>query len=75
MVHSEIVLARLREICPLKKVSEMDIIEVEKATNVAFQIIGYKPKKFQYAFGQAWENSDATDLSDFIYDVWRFDDD
>ena len=64
---------RLREICPVQKLSEMDVIEVEKACNVAFKIIGYNPKNFEDAFQKTWETSDAEDLCDFVFEVWRND--
>lgn len=68
-----IVLDRLREICPLEKISEMDVAEAKRNTEVAFEIIGYKPKNFDEAFQNVWESSDATDLSDFIFEVWSED--
>lgn len=68
--ESLIVESRLREICPRKNLSEMDIIEVEKATRVAFEIIGFKPQNFNDVFQKTWESSDAEVLSEFIYDVW-----
>ena len=68
---SLIVKERLRDICPRENVSNMDVIEVEKATNVAFKIIGYNPENFDDDFRKSWENSDAVMLWEFIFDVWR----
>ena len=68
--ESLIVESRLREICPKKNLSEMDIIEVEKATRIAFEIIGFKPKNFKKIFQKTWESSEANMLCDFIYGVW-----
>ena len=70
---NRIVLNRLRDICPSHKLSDLDILEVEEDCHIAFEIIGYTPADFNKAFQKAWEQSDATDLSDFIYDVWRWD--
>lgn len=67
-----IVLNRLREICPVYIVKDMDIDEVELDTRVAFEIIGFNPENFSEAFRKSWENSDKQFLSDFVYDVWRY---
>jgi hypothetical protein len=66
----EIVKSRLIEVCPHQEISEVDVIEVEKSCYVAFEIIGYKPKNFTRAFQKTWESSDATLLSEFIFEVW-----
>ena len=42
-------LRRLREVCPKKQMSEMDIIEAKKSVKVAFEIIGFKPENFDEA--------------------------
>lgn len=70
---SEIVKSRLREICPLQKLSEMDVIEVEKSCHIAFEIIGYETKRFVASFEEVWRISDAEYLCDYIYCVWRCD--
>lgn len=49
----------------------MDVVEAEKNVHVAFSIIGYNPKNFHKAFKETWETSDATELCEFVYDVWR----
>lgn len=66
-----IVLRRLREVCPKKQMSEMDIIEAKKSVKVAFEIIGFKPENFDEAFQKTWESSEVERLSDFVYAVWR----
>ena len=68
---SEFMLSRFREITPARKLSDMDIIEVERDCKVAFEIVGYNPSDFDDSFQSAWESSEAEDLSDFIFDVWR----
>ncbi|MBP5421716.1 MAG: hypothetical protein J6Y78_04640 [Paludibacteraceae bacterium] len=65
-----IVLRRLREVCPKKEMSELDILEAKKSCKVAFEIIGFKPRNFDEAFQKTWESSEATMLSDFVYSVW-----
>lgn len=66
----DIVLSRLRDVCPLQKLSEMDIIEIEKSCYVAFDVIGYNPVNFKQSFDKVWKTTDAEYLSDFIYEVW-----
>jgi hypothetical protein len=66
-----IVLRRLREVCPKKKMSEIDIIEAKKSVKVGFEIINFKPQNFDEAFQKTWESSEVEMLSDFIYAVWR----
>lgn len=73
MSMSDIVRERLREVCPTERVSEKDIIEVKRDCRVAFRIIGYIPENFDDAFQKTWESSDADDLCDFVFDVWRND--
>lgn len=67
---SQIVKSRLKEICPVKKMSEVDIVEAEESCHIAFEIIGYLPKNFQVAFQKTWESYEGEMLSDFIYQVW-----
>lgn len=66
----DIVLSRLRDVCPLQKLSEMDIVEIEKSCHVAFDVIGYNPVNFKQSFDKVWKTTDAEYLSDFIYEVW-----
>lgn len=70
---SDIVYNRLKEVCPQKSLSEMDILEVQKACRVAFEIIGYSPENFDESFMKTWESSERDDLYEFIYDVWEVD--
>lgn len=74
MTESEFMLTRFRDICPCKSLIEIDVLEVESDCKTAFEIIGFHPSDFDVAFNKAWETSDATDLADFIYDVWRYTD-
>ena len=69
---SEIVRKRLEDICPVRRLEDMDILEVEKSCHVAFEIIGleHRNERFDKAFKKAWENSDAEMLWEYIYCVW-----
>jgi hypothetical protein len=71
--HSEIVQGRLKEVCPPTLLAEMDADEIERAVNVGFQIINYKPVDVAEAMRKANENSTAVWLWEYIYDVWRCD--
>lgn len=71
---NEIVLNRLKEVCPVEKLGDLSSDEIEMAVNIAFKIIGYKPIDKQKAIQKATETSTATWLCDFIFDVWRCDD-
>ena len=71
----EIVKDRLREVCPPTHMVDMDADEIEKAINVAFKIIGYKPLDLMNSTRRAYEISTADFICDFIYDVWRCDND
>lgn len=73
MSMSDIVRERLREICPIEKVSEVDIVEVKRDCMIAFEVIGYNPQNFEESFQKTWESSDAEDLCDFIFKVWECD--
>jgi len=73
MSFSYIVRERLKEICPIEKVSEVDIVEVKRDCMIAFEVIGYNPKNFDESFQKTWESSDAEDLCDFVYELWKCD--
>jgi len=76
MSMAMIVKGRLKEVCPNQTINEMDIIEVEKACNVAFKIIGYEVKNLEKSVQKVWETSEGdTCLCDFVFDVWGEDDD
>lgn len=70
IIHRRIVRNRLKDVCPQQKFCEMDIDEVEKATRVAFQIIGYNPENFSDAFRKSWESFEGEMLWEFIFSVW-----
>lgn len=71
---SEIMKARFRDIVPDRKLQSMSVTDVEKATKVALEIVGYTPKDtLQKSIDKAWGKSTATDLWEFVYDVWRMD--
>lgn len=63
---------RFQEVVPTVKLEDMDIIEVEKAVNVAFKIIGYKPQNFDESFSKAWKDpSPICCLNLFLMCIWR----
>ena len=64
---------RFKEVVPPTKLEDVDIIEVEKACNTAFKIIGYKPQNFDESFSKAWRRSIADMLFEFIFDVYMED--
>lgn len=69
----EIVKNRLQEVVPVNELKDLDVDEVILDTKIAFKIIGYTPKDFDKAINNAWDESNAIMLSEFIYDVWRLD--
>lgn len=70
---SEIVRARLEEVCPVQKIKDMSYGEIVKSTNVAFKIIGYEPINLEEAMSYINNTSDVEMLSDYIYEVWEAD--
>ena len=70
---SEIVLARLMELCPPKKMDDITIDEIRESVNIAFKIIGYKPIDMDKSIDKALDTSNAEWLYQFVYDVWRCD--
>lgn len=70
---SEVMKARLKEICPDKKVSEMTSDELLKAVNVAFEVVGYEPIDIEEAMEYINNTSDAEMLSEYVYLVWEAD--
>ena len=64
---------RFREIVPPRKLEDMDVIEVETSTKIAFKVIGYAPKNFEDSFTKAWRRSVSTMLFEFIFDVYMED--
>ena len=71
--NPDVIFNRLKEICPLKRLDEMPVDEVEKSIHVAFQIIGYAPCEFEKAINCAYRISHADYLFEYIFDVWRCD--
>lgn len=70
---SEVMKARLQEVVPSDSLQSMSPSDVEKAVRVAFRIVGYVPNNFQKAIDDAWGESTATELWEFVYDVWGLD--
>ena len=70
---SEIVRARLMEICPADKVADMSIDELRLSVRIAFKIIGYKPIDSEKAIQKALDNFTGEWLYQFIFDVWGYD--
>lgn len=72
---SEIVKAKLQEVCPEQRLSSMYMVEVEDFVKTAFSKIGYTPSKnIEKSIDKAWANSDRTDfLWEFVYKVWGYD--
>ena len=64
---------RFKEITPDDNLEDLDVIEVEKAVDIAFEIIGYNPVDKDKSFNTAWTSSGAVKLWEFIYDVWEVD--
>lgn len=69
---SELVKARLNEICPDIKVSDDDYTAL-KDCHTAFEIIGYKPRNLVVSFCKIWESDYPIELYLFIYNVWEVD--
>ena len=69
---NDIVRKRIQEVSPDKLVDDMTLSELEHDCRVAFEIIGYNPKNLSKTVKDVYE-LDISELSDFIYEVWRFD--
>lgn len=65
----------IKEVTPDKVLKDMCMMEVQGYTFPVLQKIGYAPKgDIHDAIDKAWAKSQADDhLCDFIYKVWRFD--
>lgn len=73
MSEWSIVKNRLHDIVPQKRLASMERTEVNRAVDTAFEIINYRPKNLDKAKYNAWKHSNAIMLYEFIYDVWRCD--
>lgn len=69
---NDVVRKRIQEVSPDKLVDDMTLSELEHDCRIAFEIIGYTPKNLSKTVKDVYE-LDIHDLSDFIYEVWRFD--
>ena len=69
---NDIVRKRIQEVSPDKLVDDMTLSELEHDCRIAFEIIGYNPKNLSKTVKDIYELN-IHDLSDFIYEVWRFD--
>ena len=54
---SEIVKARLLDVCPNVNLHEMSYVELKRRVSVAFKIIGYLPENFDDDFFKTWGSS------------------
>ena len=70
-----VVLNRFREVCPVANVSDLSSDSLKKACHIAFKIIGFEPSDFDGSLERANRYSKSQDLCDFIWDVWRIDND
>ena len=73
MNYKQMVYDRFSEIVPVENLENLDILEVKKSLKIAWEIIGYSPKNLEKSFKKVWENSEATSLFEFIYEVWEED--
>lgn len=72
--ESEIVLARMEDICPSSMIDDVDIDLLEKSVKVAFEIIGYKPNDIRVATEKAVEKmGHKGELYRLCYNAWRMD--
>ena len=69
---SKVVRDRLLEICPQKNLGILTMDEIKKSCNVAFKIIGYEPVNLDESIVKS-DYTDDTMLWEFIYEVWRID--
>lgn len=76
MRESDFMYEQFKTVCPQVKLKEMTVKEVISFTLDAFNTVGYSTSDKVYdSFDDTWADSDREDyLSDFIYKVWRFDD-
>jgi len=74
-VHeSEIVLARFEEVCPSTRIEHMFLDDIMESVHIAFEIIGYKPRKFQLCVDKALAKMNRTgELYRLCYNAWRLD--
>ena len=70
---NKIVSDRLRDICPVKNISDMSMSEIKEDCNIAFKIIGYNPRNFDRTVEEIYMNEDIEPLWRFIYRVWEAD--
>ena len=74
-VESEIILARMEEICPNELVDDKSFDELMKDVNVSFKIIGYEPSNLMEATKQALDKiGHKGELYRLCYNAWRLDD-
>lgn len=70
---SSLMYHRFAEICPDKRLEDMTSDEVKEDCRIAFLIVGYTPNDLDASFEKAWETSDATELYEYVFDVWLVD--
>lgn len=67
------VYVRIHETAPKKSVSSMDKDQLLRECKVGFEVIGYQAKNLENSFEAIFKFASDCDLSDFIYRVWRYD--
>lgn len=72
-IHEAIVYGRLEEICPMKNTENMSVDELIHDCNIAFQIIGFKPKNLEKTVKDVYLNNDIPLLFEFVFEVWKND--
>ena len=73
-VESEIILARMEEICPNELIDNKSVDELMKDVNVSFKIIGYTPANLQKSTEMALDKmSHKGELYRLCYNAWRLD--
>jgi len=74
VIESEIILARMEEICPNELVDDKSFDELMKDVNVSFKIIGYDPSNLEVATKRALDKiGHKGELYRLCYNAWRLD--
>jgi len=72
---TEIMRSTIERVTPVKRLSEMYMIDVQDTVFDVFSKIGYLPSvNIDKSIDKVWANSSRDDLlSEFVYNVWRND--
>lgn len=75
-VHeSEIVLARMEQVCPSAYIEHMYLEDIRQSVKIAFEIIGYKPHNLVKCTDKALgKMNNKGELYRLCYNAWRLDD-